>query len=279
MPYVGTLGIAREHPGQAMELFLSSGASGDPAGALVDAFAYLKEQPYVRGGRTGFMGFSAGASLAALAAADTRIRDEVAFLHWFGGYYNAEDTVLALLTGEVGAGEDTRSWEPVAWATERVRRALIDSIAQDLDEAEALEELLSGLSDSRSPPSERLLALSPGALEGYLLASTTSSQTARTILEGLPGGLVATLRRLSPETYAQDIHAPTFVLHDVGDTFIPPVESERFWSALPPERRAAYAQVSLFDHVTIQGPRDWGGFASGMIRLIGHLTVFLLSID
>lgn len=238
MPYIGTLGLAREDPGQAAELFLASGARAEPAAPLVDAFEYLRGQPYVKDGRAGFMGFSAGASLSAIAAADPRIRNRVAFLHWFGGYNSAEDTVRALLTGQVLEEGGRRSWSPAPWATERVRRAVVGIPSEDEEEAGAIGEFLAGF----------------------------------------PGDKAGAFERLSPQTYAGAIRAPTFVLHDTGDTFIPPVESRHFWEGLPPASRADYTEVALFDHVTIQSPRDLGAFCHGMIRLIGHLSALLLTI-
>ena len=52
---------------------------------MVGAFEWLEQQPYA-GPHIGMSGFSVGASLLTVAAADVRIRDRVAVVNAFGGY-------------------------------------------------------------------------------------------------------------------------------------------------------------------------------------------------
>src|SRR5260370_40746177 len=56
--------------------------------AVFDAFNALATWPDVDPKRIGLISFSAGASLACFAGADPRIRDQLAFVVLFGGYFN-----------------------------------------------------------------------------------------------------------------------------------------------------------------------------------------------
>lgn len=122
VPPAGSIALAREHPGQAAEELLTGEA--DPVGLLVASFRHLQGMDYIKDGRVGFMGFSVGASLAAIAAADPRINDTVAFLHWFGGFNSAFDASAALVTGRVWVDGRPEPWSPNQWAVDRVERAL-----------------------------------------------------------------------------------------------------------------------------------------------------------
>ncbi|MCH8897697.1 MAG: hypothetical protein IIC33_05325, partial [Chloroflexi bacterium] len=63
---------------------------------LVHAFQYLLAQDFVDRGRAGMGGFSVGGSFALVAAADSRIRDDVVFVNSFGAYYDAQDLFLQI---------------------------------------------------------------------------------------------------------------------------------------------------------------------------------------
>lgn len=75
---------------------------------LVLAFEQLRAEPGVDQRRVGMLGFSAGASLAFLAATDPAIRDHVRTLVWLGGYYDAAE-----LADEIALRRyDDTDWEP-----------------------------------------------------------------------------------------------------------------------------------------------------------------------
>jgi dienelactone hydrolase len=82
---------------------------------VVLAFERLAAEPGVDRARIGILGFSAGASLAFLAASDAAIRDEVRALVWLGGYYDAQQLADEIAARRYGGVE----WEP-HWLTQMV---------------------------------------------------------------------------------------------------------------------------------------------------------------
>ena len=89
-------------------------ANIEPAetGNLVWAFQYLSEREYVDPRRTGLGGFCVGASFALVAAADPRIRDDVAFVNAFGPYFDAETLLLQAASRSVVYDGRRTPWEP-----------------------------------------------------------------------------------------------------------------------------------------------------------------------
>ena len=61
---------------------------------LVQAFQYLADREYVDQERVGLGGFCVGASFALVAAADSRIRNQVDFVNAFGPFFDAESLLL-----------------------------------------------------------------------------------------------------------------------------------------------------------------------------------------
>src|SRR5215216_5780704 len=79
---------------------------------LVQAFERTAARPDVRPERIGMTGFSVGAGLVSVAAADPRIRDRVALVEAFGGYFDTESLVFAVTTSTIRDGDRLLRWEP-----------------------------------------------------------------------------------------------------------------------------------------------------------------------
>ncbi|MBI4497185.1 MAG: hypothetical protein HY689_04715 [Chloroflexi bacterium] len=242
---------------------------------FADAFRYLRAQPFVTDGRVGFLGFSVGSSLAAIAAADPGIRQDVAFLHWFGGYYHAPDLLLAIITHEVLVNGQVVPWTPSAHVVQLVRQAVIGFVDDPGD-----RQILEGVFLAGQPTTpERLAALSPAGRSVYDLLAASTPEDARRALAQFPEDVQGDLVRLSPSAHVAGITATTFVLHDTGDQFVPYWESRRFWAQLPPESRGGYTEVELFEHMTPQRTEEIGIFVREVVKLYGHLYRLLLLLQ
>ncbi len=91
---------------------------------FVESVLYLLQRPDVERGRISVVGFSIGASIALVAAADPRIAADVRGLVFFGGYYSLVDYVTALATGEAIVDSRRVPWAPHDWAVELAEQAL-----------------------------------------------------------------------------------------------------------------------------------------------------------
>jgi dienelactone hydrolase len=91
---------------------------------FIETVRYLLQRPDIQRERISMVGFSIGASIALVAAADPRIASNVRGLVFFGGYYSLIDYLRALATGE--AIVDTRRvpWTAHDWAVELAEHAL-----------------------------------------------------------------------------------------------------------------------------------------------------------
>ena len=80
--------------------------------AVVQAFQKLSHLPEMAGSRIGIISFSAGVPLACFGAADPRIRDQVAYIAVFGGYFNTKSVLRAFGRRAIDIDGKTESWQP-----------------------------------------------------------------------------------------------------------------------------------------------------------------------
>ena len=86
--------------------------SSDDSDAVVQAFKALSHWPGVGANRLGIIGLSASDALACFASADPRIRDSVAFITLFGGYFNARTLLQAIGRRALDVDGHLQSWQP-----------------------------------------------------------------------------------------------------------------------------------------------------------------------
>lgn len=218
----------------------------DEPANLVLAVEHLRAMPRVDPERVGLMGFSAGASIAFLAATDPRIADGVPALLWLGGYADAVE-----LVGEVARREYQDRGVVVPWAPHELtsmvfRKQLVDALPDPADRA-ALAALGPAPSTAPARADGRPLGAEAQAVAALLTASEPSAIEAA--LDRLPRDLIARLRAVSPLDRAADVRARVYVLVDRGDALVPYVHSRRLANALPDGRLARYVELDLFEHV------------------------------
>lgn len=217
--------------------------------AVVSAVRALQRWPGVGAERVGILGFSAGGALACLAAADTRIRDSLAYITLFGGYYDA-----TTLLRDFGRRALVVNGALVPWQPNFVPlQVLANTIATTLPPDQG-NTLTSAFYQGAPPLTQGQLAtLSPDAQAAYhLLAGNEPEQTDANIA-ALSPQMRQLLASLSPRTVVARIRAPIYLLHDRNDQYVPYTQSREFAAALaalghPHE----FVEFSIFAHVEVK---------------------------
>ena len=235
--------------------------------AFVAAIAYVRGLGDVDPARIGLVGFSVGASLLVVAAADPRARDDVRMVNFFGGYYDATDLLREVAARQIVLDDgSTAPWEPAPLARQIFAAVLLESVDASGDRAVASRALVDGvaLSDAERD------SLSARARLVYDIFTADSPAAVDVLLSRLPDDVRARLRDISPSTHVHELHAKIFVMHDVDDAFVPYVESRRFVAALPPDQRV-YTEFSIFAHVEPTRSLDLPAFLGEVLKLVRHM--------
>lgn len=220
---------------------LGGDANIDPAEIddLVAAFERLRAQESADPSRLGLAGFSVGASLALVAAADPRIAADVAFVNAFGGYADAGELLAQI------AAAQTRDGDP--WPVDPLtRRVFENEIAESGAAAASLRQ-------------------------GQVSLTEAQNWYART-----PADFRRRARSVSPAAHLPGIAGNTVIrlMHDRGDLLIPVGESRRLYRALRqqrPDLAVHYTETDIFRHVRPDAAADWKSLLRGAGQLYRHM--------
>lgn len=215
------------------------------ADLLVGAFAFLESHPTVDANRIGVSGFCVGASYAALAAQDARIRDKVAYANLFGGYYNVRDLLVSVASSTRSYGGAVEPW----FARDDTREVFTVHLIEGLANADERDLLARVFMDGGPEDEIDPAALSQHAGVVHRLLSGVTRDEAGHLFDLLPVEFLEDLARLSPNTLIGDLKAPVLIMHDREDTAIPSPESRRMAEALAGRGEVYYTEFSLFQHL------------------------------
>ena len=211
---------------------------------FVAAFQHLKGQPYVDRNRMGLAGFSVGASYAMVAAADPRISADIAFINFFGGYYDAADLLVQIAARRVSDENSEVPWQ-VHELTEKVF-------------------------------TNTLLSSAPSNSRDALLQGTDSIEGARRLYEDMPEEFRKAVAAVSPSSYLGDWNEniAVRVMHDRGDAIVPVGESRRLVAGLRrerPEIKVYYTETDMFQHVISDGNKNCWSLLVGGWHVFRHM--------
>lgn len=226
--------------------------------AAVEATLYTQRLPGVEASRVGLIGFSAGGSLACIAAADPRIRDSLAFVTSFGGYYDAE----TLLT-DIGRRALTANGRMTPWPVTGVPVQTLANVISDALPAGDATILRSGFNeDGIALAPADVAKLTPSGQAAYHLLAGDEPDRVATNIAALPSSLRSLLMSLSPRTAIAGVRAPIYLLHDRNDLYVPYTESRAFDAALKRLGHPhGYAEFSIFQHVEVKSGLGIGQLA------------------
>ena len=243
--------------------------SAQDSDGVVQTFEALARWPGVNPHRIGLVGFSGGGPLVCFAAADPRIRDQVAFVALFGSYYNATSLLQAFGQRAYMLNGHLQPWQPDPYP----KQVLADTIAGTLPPLEST--LLQNAFAPRGKPltAAELAQMSPPAVAAYHL-----------LLGDEPGQVDANIAALSPQMHAlldqlsinrvvDKIRAPVYLLHDRSDPSIPVTESLEFAAALARIHHPYdLAEFGIFSHVQVKSDLGIGQLLSDAPHLFNVLS-------
>lgn len=234
------------------------------ADAVAQAVLQLQRWPGVGADRVGILGFSAGGALASLTAAEPQMRGRIAFLTFFGGYFDAE-TLLA----DVGRRGLIADGMAQPWNPDPVPLlVLANTIASTLPAQEA-GLFTSAFQNGVSPLDDTQIAqLSPTTQAAYHLLAGDQPANAEANVAALSPDMHQLLMALSPSSVVSRITAPVYLLHDRSDPFVPFTESRAFDAALTHQGAThQFVEFSIFQHVEVKSGLGLGPLIGDGLRL------------
>ena len=222
-------------------------------GRLAEAFLVVAGLPQVDPARMGLAGFSAGASIALVAAADPRIADSVAYVSSFGAYADAETLLVDVATRTTEVGGVVAPWAPEIGIRRDVAALMIGAIEPSPERdrlAAVLEPVVGAETAPRGPDGGTLATFThPDVRAAYLLFTSPTRADARAAIAGATTDVRAPLVAISPLSVAPSIRSRVFLLHGEADTSIAVSHARLIAAALPDGRLGRLTIFRLFQHV------------------------------
>ena len=242
---------------------------------IVRAFEHLRRLERVDPERAGMGGFCVGASIAAPAAQDPRIRDQVKFVNFFGGYYDALDLMRAIASESRFYDEDIEPWDPDKLAREVFTNHLIESVP-DMAERELLTRRFVDREEGVTIEPE---GMSPTARTVYELLSGPDPAETERLLRSLPAEFLASMQAVSPSVNIDKLRARVLIMHDREDALVPSEESRRLADALEDGGNVYHTEFSFFQHVDPTQSVNPVTFGKEAYKLFVHLYNILRIAD
>ena len=214
---------------------------------IADSFLYFSSRAdLVRPDRVGIAGFSYGAGPTLIAGCDPRLRDQIAFLISFGGYYDLMDVIEFATTGHYSYQGQSFFQPPDEYTRWIFLHYNLDLLSLEgdrgiLQEAEVWKE--------GSRRTDLVDRLSPEGKAVYNLLNNRDPDRVAGLFSQLSPKVRQYIELLSPSRRAKDMKAYLFIIHGVPDPFIPHTESLRLFDSLSQKQRSHLALLRIFSHV------------------------------
>ena len=235
---------------------------------LVRAYQFLLTLDRVDPQRTGVGGFCVGASFVTVASTDVRIRDDVRFVNFFGGYFDAKDLVASVTSGTRFSGDVVEPWSPARLSWEVVAAHLIDGVSSP-EEVSLLRRVF--IDRDSVLDGNEVRSLSTEGQTVHRLLSGVDLAEARTLVSSLPSSSIAALEMISPSSRLDELSARVLIMHDREDSLVPSEESRRLARALAERGGVYHTEFSLFDHLDPTRPLSPHEYVRELSKFYMHM--------
>jgi hypothetical protein len=216
----------------------------DDIDALVAGVRYLAEQDFCNG-KIGLMGVCLSAPLVFLAAAEPEVSHKIAVITCWGGFYNINDWLQAVLALRYIDGGEAKPWKPRDLLIQEAPKWLVELLPDASDRA-CLEEMLRGSTDMVEG------RLSSSGQATYELLTNRDPERVGRLWEKLDPHVQQTLNNLSPHTKIARHKARIAIIHTFNDDVIPWVESCKLVDAIDDKSTIYFRIFRQFYHVSIE---------------------------
>ncbi|MFC2050391.1 dienelactone hydrolase family protein [Chloroflexota bacterium] len=217
----------------------------DDVEVLVASFQYLDRQEFSNG-KIGMFGVCLSAPLALLAATEPGINQDVAVVSSWGGFYNINDWLQAVISGRYIDEGMAKPWRPRTSLIEETPKWLIELLPDPSDRG-CIEEMLRGNSlDSDKSK------LSPSGQALYELLSNRDPERVGDLWARLDPKIRQTLDSLSPHTKIAQLKTKIAIIHTFADDVIPWVESCKLADAIDDAHKIYFRVFGQFYHASIE---------------------------
>jgi dienelactone hydrolase len=217
----------------------------DDVDALVDGVRYLAKQEFCNG-KIGLLGACLSAPLVFLAAATPDIKQNVAVITCWGGFYNINEWLQAVLAQHYIDDGEARPWKPRPLLIEQAPQWLVE-LSPDASDRIRLQQMLEG-NDGESTKAR----LSTYGQAMYELLSNRDPEKVKDLWKNLDPKVRQTLDSLSPHTKIDKHSAKIAIIHTFNDDVIPWVESCKLRDAVDHGNEVYFRIFRQFYHVSIE---------------------------
>lgn len=213
----------------------------DDVEALITTFDYLSRQKFANG-KIGMLGFCLSAPLILLAAEELSATQDIAVISSWGGYYNIEDWIQAVITGHCTYQGETKPWKANPTLVREVCHWLTELLPNSSDTV-SIKQMLEGSTDSTNGN------LSPSGQALYELLANRDPERADALWARLDPQTQRSLASLSPSIRINELQTKMAIVHAVADPYIPSVESYKLADAIEDDDRVYLGIFRQFSHV------------------------------
>jgi len=217
----------------------------DDVEALVAGFQYLARQEF-SSGKIGMFGVCLSAPLALLAATEPSINRDVAVVSSWGGFYNINDWLQAVISGRYIDEGRAKPWRPRTSLIEETPKWLIE-LLPDPSDRDCIEKMLRGnsLDSANSNLSHSGQAMSE-------LLTNRDPERVGDLWAQLDPKIRQTLDSLSPHTKIAQLKTKIAIIHTFTDDVIPWVESCKLADAIEDVHKVYFRVFGQFYHASIE---------------------------
>jgi dienelactone hydrolase len=217
----------------------------DDVEALVAGIQYLSGREFSNG-KIGVLGICLSAPLVFLAAAEPSVSRKIAVITSWGGFYNINDWLQAILTEHYVDGGEFKRWKPRSLLIQEAPKWLTELLPNSSDRV-CLEEMLKGnAGDSMNS------RLSPSGKSMYELLTNHDPEKVKDLWARLDPKVRQALDDISPHMKSQKYNTKIAIIHTFNDDVIPWVESCKLVAAIDDKNKVYFRIFRQFYHASLE---------------------------